>query len=231
MAPRPTRRLVAAAATAIAASVGAAVTAIIAVPDRVAAAVLVLLVGAATGATGLAARECWLRSPRAVHRLEAHQSRLLRAVEQSRAAQSRHEYLQESALSRIEYRTEAALGLAELALRSPLSVESTREHVLFVTSNGAGMGHVVRCLAVVDRAKGRFDATILTLSTAGDTLRANGYPVLSFPSKDASDMPWEKWHREFRDVLDTHVRTCGASAIVFDGAWVYRGLTGSATSL
>lgn len=96
--------------------------------------------------------------------------------------------------------------------------------VLFVTSNGAGMGHITRMLAVASALPQGTPATILTLSKGYRRVADLGIPIRYFPSHDAAQMSPRTWNDLFgREVIKT-VEELQPSGVVFDGAWVYRGL-------
>lgn len=161
--------------------------------------------------------------------LEAHDARQLdrtrrleAAVETERAKESRHEYLQEQALERIESRLrEAAAGPA--ARRSgPRPVQAP--DVLFVTSNGAGLGHLTRLLAVADRMGSGYDIEFLTLSRAFGQVAHMGFPIRYFPSAETTEASTRLWNSTFRSYLQDLFAQAVPKVVVFDGTVVYQGL-------
>lgn len=97
--------------------------------------------------------------------------------------------------------------------------------VLFVTSNGAGMGHITRMLAVARALPEGTSATILTLSKGYRKVSDLGIPIRYFPSHNAAEMSPKAWNDLFgRQVIQT-LEELQPSVMMFDGAWVYRGLT------
>ena len=161
--------------------------------------------------------------------LEAHDARQLdrtrrleAAVEAERAKESRHEYLQEQALERIESRLrEAAAGPA--ARRSgPRPVQTP--DVLFVTSNGAGLGHLTRLLAVADRMGSGYDIEFLTLSRAFGQVAHRGFPIRYFPSAETTEASTRLWNSTFRSYLLDLFAEAVPKVVVFDGTVVYQGL-------
>lgn len=120
---------------------------------------------------------------------------------------------------------------------------------LFVTSNGIGLGHVTRLLAIARRAHGRFEPVFATMAHAAPVIEAFGYAAEYLPSQAATDGDlgaWDAWLRvELEEMIDAHQ----ARLVVFDGnhptpglveavasrgdcrfAWVRRGMWGSAQS-
>lgn len=172
---------------------------------------------------------------RLIRGMRAGQRELVREIQDVRAKQSRHEYLQETALTRLERAMEQVRADSEAqhaALIHPRaealawSSECPGDaRVLFVTSNGAGMGHLSRCLAVAAAAGERFSTAILTLSSAYETVARAGFPVRHYESPDTSPWSREQWNRRFAAYLQAMVDVERPALVVFDGVVVYRGIT------
>lgn len=148
--------------------------------------------------------------------------RLEQAIESERAKESKHEYHMEQSLKRIESR------VAELTTHSRirgLSAEIPNLDVLFVTSNGAGLGHLSRLLAIAQYLDANVRAEFLTMSKAYSTFGNSGYVVHYFPSADTAEIPAVQWNRKFTQYFTDLVRDRMPSVVVFDGTWVYHGLT------
>ncbi|MFE7506405.1 hypothetical protein [Promicromonospora sp. NPDC057488] len=173
----------------------------------------------------------WL-SARTETRLRQRIDRLEATVQDTRAKASRHEWVQEQALERIERTSrEAATGASQSAWAAwrgiaPVdAVQGAAPRVLFVTSNGGGMGHIARCAAVLRHAGSALDGRILTLSTAASTVAAAGYDVAYFPSQSAAGVGQDQWRRQFTRRLLDEIAEFRPASIVFDGTWVYPSLT------
>ena len=93
--------------------------------------------------------------------------------------------------------------------------------VLFVTSNGGGMGHLARCAAVIRAGVSLFDAHILTLSTAHELAGSGLLQVRYFPSKDSQGLSQARWNEAFADHLVKEITSGGYECVVFDGTWIY----------
>jgi UDP:flavonoid glycosyltransferase YjiC (YdhE family) len=96
--------------------------------------------------------------------------------------------------------------------------------VLFVSSNGAGMGHLTRLLAIARRSAEWCRPLFLSLSQAVPVVGREGFPFEYFPSRGALGMETGVWNpmfeARFRQALDQH----RPAAVVFDGTWPYLGL-------
>lgn len=97
---------------------------------------------------------------------------------------------------------------------------------LATTTNGSGMGHLSRQLAVGAALAGRADPVLFSLSTALATVVApDASPRGEYcPSYHRHQMPVPDWHGYLRDRLVALVRETGAGAVGFDGVTPYLGL-------
>jgi hypothetical protein len=99
-----------------------------------------------------------------------------------------------------------------------------RDRVLFVTSNGAGMGHLTRLLAMAKRASGRVEPVFLSLSQAVPVVGPEGYAFEYVPSRGALGCGTGEWNEFFRVRFVEALRRWRPRAVVFDGTWPYNGL-------
>lgn len=144
------------------------------------------------------------------------------AVTDSRKKASRHEYMQEQALARIE------ADIRMLAVKSTTPgkwTKGSRIDAMLVTSNGAGLGHVTRLLAVADKLPSTYQVELLTLSKAYKQVTEPGLTVHYFPSSEAAGEKTQRWNRVFRDYVRDLLGDRHPSVVVFDGTWIYSGLT------
>lgn len=147
---------------------------------------------------------------------------IVEKLQEVRTKQSRHEYHQERSLDRIEQEMHrlAILGPAAPGMSAEKGVD-----VLFVTSNGAGLGHISRLLAIAGQLPSGRSVEFLTMSTAYRQLAGKGVKISYFPSSDASGEPPETWNPVFRAYFRRLVEQTRPRIIVFDGTWVYSGIT------
>ena len=150
-------------------------------------------------------------------------SALTTKISTAQAEQARQVKRQERSLARIE---DALRQIQVSGVAGSLHVEpSDQIDVLFVTSNGAGLGHVTRLLAVAEQLPDGYRYELLTLSRAYEQVRAPGLTVHYFPSSDATQERPHRWNRVFRSYFRQLVEERSPRAVVFDGTWVYSGLT------
>jgi UDP:flavonoid glycosyltransferase YjiC (YdhE family) len=99
-----------------------------------------------------------------------------------------------------------------------------RSEVLFVSSNGVGLGHLTRLMAIARRLE-RSEPVFLTMSQAFQVVERSGWPVSYLPFHAVADCDvadWNRWLRfEVEQILSRRplIRT-----IVFDGSNPYSGL-------
>ncbi|WP_380165954.1 hypothetical protein [Jannaschia sp. R86511] len=96
--------------------------------------------------------------------------------------------------------------------------------VLFVTSNGAGMGHLTRLLAYARRLGPGVRSHFFSLSTAVGVISQAGAGWEYCPSHAGFSGPTGPWHRMLQARLTHTIRTLRPAAVVFDGTSPYTGL-------
>jgi UDP:flavonoid glycosyltransferase YjiC (YdhE family) len=97
--------------------------------------------------------------------------------------------------------------------------------VLFVTSNGTGLGHLTRGMAIARRFGDDLEPVFLTLSAAAPVVDRMGFAVEYFPSHiaAAAEAP-RRWDRRLRARLELLVEELETSVLAFDGAHPYDAL-------
>lgn len=98
--------------------------------------------------------------------------------------------------------------------------------ILFATSNGTGLGHLNRAMAIARRLPDRFESVFFTLSQAAPVVAAAGFRVEYHPSyrRPASGSDWQ-WNLRLRRRLERLLVEERPDLVVFDGVHPYRALT------
>lgn len=96
--------------------------------------------------------------------------------------------------------------------------------VLFVSSNGVGLGHLTRQLAIALRMPEGIRSVFLTLSQGAGLVERYGYPVDYIPSHQALGVDFHGWNTSLSQELARAVDYYKPRAVVFDGNVPYRGL-------
>lgn len=96
--------------------------------------------------------------------------------------------------------------------------------VLFMTSNGAGMGHLTRLLSIARRNEGRFRPYFVSLSSAVPVVDNYGYPFEYIASSGSMEVGWKGWNSYLVERVELTLERIRPDAIVFDGTVPYGGL-------
>lgn len=97
--------------------------------------------------------------------------------------------------------------------------------IVFVTSNGAGMGHLTRLLAIARRLPGSVEATFISLSQAAPVVRQYGFDFEYIASKGDLACEPEDWNEYFERRFLDGLQRAAPAMVVFDGTWPYRGIS------
>lgn len=96
--------------------------------------------------------------------------------------------------------------------------------VTLATSNGTGLGHITRQIAVALSLGEQADPAFLSLSRAIGSVGHFGFAGEYCPSRERGWMPQVRWQEYLRERLRAFVTETGARAIAFDGVVPYNGL-------
>jgi len=99
-----------------------------------------------------------------------------------------------------------------------------RPVVLLCTSNGVGLGHLARMMAVARALEPQVRPVIFTLSAAVAVPVAQGFEVEHLPSAGHAGLAGGPWQRLLEDRIDHLVRTLRPRVVMFDGVHPYPGL-------
>jgi UDP:flavonoid glycosyltransferase YjiC (YdhE family) len=95
--------------------------------------------------------------------------------------------------------------------------QETSRRAIFLASNGIGLGHVARLLAIARRAEGRFEPVFATMAQAAHIIERFGYLAEYVPSHMyvGGDLgEWENWLGfELERLIDSY----GTRLVVYDG--------------
>ena len=128
---------------------------------------------------------------------------------------------------------------------APVVLARPRRHVLFYATNGIGMGHLTRLLAIARRLPPHLSPAFISHSQAVDVVRGYGYPSEHLPYHSTYRQNRAHWNAALADRLEAAIAFWRPAAVVFDGnvpflglihalhrrpevarAWVRRGLWG-----
>ncbi len=94
--------------------------------------------------------------------------------------------------------------------------------ILFVTSNGTGLGHLTRSMAIARRLGPGVEPLFFTLSSAAPVVRELGFPVeyMASHGSPGSGNDW-RWTRRLAPRLRAVIAEAEPRALVFDGILPY----------
>ncbi|MGH6919615.1 MAG: glycosyl transferase, partial [Geminicoccaceae bacterium] len=105
-----------------------------------------------------------------------------------------------------------------------VSAPRRKRRILFVTSNGIGIGHLTRMLAVARRCPQPLEPVFLTLSQAIRIVREHGFLVEHFPYHRQLDCDIQHWNQFLRAEINELIGFYDPPVLVFDGNVPYQGL-------
>ncbi len=97
-----------------------------------------------------------------------------------------------------------------------------RERILFVTSNGTGLGHLTRSMAIARRLNPEIEPLFFTLSAAASVVREVGFAVeyMASHGSPGAGNDW-RWSRRLGPRLRAAIAEAQPRALVFDGILPY----------
>lgn len=102
-----------------------------------------------------------------------------------------------------------------------------RRRVLFISSNGAGTGHLTRLAAMARQSSSAVDPFFVSLSQGVGLLEHNGWLFEYVPSRGVTGMDERAWNRLLQRRLTRVLHEHQPAVVVFDGTWPYAGLVGA----
>ncbi len=114
---------------------------------------------------------------------------------------------------------------------SDAGAAATGRRILFLTSNGTGLGHLTRSMAIARRLSAEVEPLFLTLSAAAPVVRRMGFAVeYVAPYASPGSGNDYRWSRRLRSRLRAAIAEAGPDVIVFDGTHPYEALLGALRS-
>lgn len=106
--------------------------------------------------------------------------------------------------------------------------DSARRRILFTTSNGTGLGHLTRSMAIARRLPDSVEPLFLTLSAAAPVVERMGFAVeyVASYATPATGNDY-RWSRRLRARLRAVIAEADPEVVVFDGTHPYEALLGA----
>ena len=103
-----------------------------------------------------------------------------------------------------------------------------RRRILFTTSNGTGLGHLTRSMAIARRLDSGLEPLFLTLSAAAPVVEGMGFAVEYVASYATPGSGNDyRWSRRLRARLRAAIAEAEPALVVFDGTHPYEALLGA----
>lgn len=112
----------------------------------------------------------------------------------------------------------------ENLVRSPPRRMGRRRRILFVATNGIGLGHITRLMAIAERLSNDVDPIFFTRSAGAALVFGRGHAVDYIPCGLAMGVTDASWNRAYAQELLSAVEAFDVSAVVFDGNRPFPGL-------
>jgi len=133
----------------------------------------------------------------------------------------------ETHLARIRALVGAPSGDATARAPKPPAARAAkrRRPLLFVSSNGIGLGHLSRLLAIAKRMNGEFQPVFATMSQGLKVVRDAGYHAEYLPHHFYADCDPDTWNDWLRLELSRLIEVFDVDALIYDGGSPYRGVS------
>src|SRR5437763_6351301 len=97
-----------------------------------------------------------------------------------------------------------------------------RARIMFVSSNGTGLGHLTRSMAIARRLDPAVESLFFTLSRAAPVVREVGFPVeyMASHGSPGAGSDW-RWSRRLGARLQAAIDEADPTVLVFDGILPY----------
>jgi DNA uptake protein ComE-like DNA-binding protein len=96
--------------------------------------------------------------------------------------------------------------------------------ILFITSNGVGMGHLTRAMAIARRLPDGLTPIVLTMSKGLPIAREQGFYCEYFPSSQVSGLDNPKWSTGLAARVSGLIQEHKPAVVAFDGVSPYSGV-------
>lgn len=108
-------------------------------------------------------------------------------------------------------------------------IEGIGETILFIATNGAGLGHLTRCLAIARKIKKNYpqkEIIFLTTSLALTVINREGFAAYCLPSQmTVKNVSTAQWNAMLKQMLMNLMDMYQFETIVFDGATPYASIS------
>lgn len=101
---------------------------------------------------------------------------------------------------------------------------AVRRRVLFVATNGIGLGHITRLMAIAERMSGDVEPVFVTRSAGSHLISRRGHATDYIPWPARIGVSDASWNRVYSQELLAAIECFDVAAVVFDGTYPFPGL-------
>lgn len=114
-------------------------------------------------------------------------------------------------------------GLLRNSIPQPLP-KRHRQPVLFLSTNGIGVGHLTQQMAIADRLPDHMQPVFASMSLSLDVAHKAGYPVFYIPHHKHLQADPDRWNTVFAEEVFDLIRHLQPAMLAYDGTAVFGGL-------
>ncbi len=109
-------------------------------------------------------------------------------------------------------------------MRNHRRIGPNRKRVLFIATNGLGLGHITRLMAIAERMSPDIEPIFFTMSVGSSIIHERGHMVDYIPSAAKADVTEESWNLAYSQELLAAIEGFDVSGVVFDSNYPFPGL-------
>ena len=98
---------------------------------------------------------------------------------------------------------------------------AARKRLLFVATNGIGLGHITRLMAIAERMSGDVEPIFITRSAGSHLINQRGHATDYIPWPVKIGVTDASWNRAYSQELLAAIDSFDVAAIVFDGTYPF----------
>lgn len=101
---------------------------------------------------------------------------------------------------------------------------ANKKRVLFVATNGQGLGHITRLMAIAERMTADIEPIFFTRSAGSAIIHRRGHATDYIPWSVNMGVTNETWNKAYAQELLAAIESLDIAAVVFDGTYPFSGL-------
>jgi hypothetical protein len=131
-------------------------------------------------------------------------------------------------IAKLRRQTAASVSVTEQPAGAPR--HASRKRVLFVATNGIGLGHITRLMAIAERMSPDIEPIFFTRSAGSALIAMRGHAVDYIPWAVKVGVTDDSWNIAYAQELLAAIESMDIAAVVFDGTYPFPGLVNVASA-